>query len=111
MPRGLPISEIELFGVDVPRIRRIIDSIPADGYIAPHYVQALLRSAGIPIVEEFVSDNKEEVLAFARRTGFPVVAKVVGPVHKSDVGGVVLNIKSETAFGIGIRPYDADSRS
>ena len=42
----------------------------------------------------FVSDNKEEVLAFARRTGFPVVAKVVGPVHKSDVGGVVLNIKS-----------------
>ena len=87
-------NEIELFGVDVPRIRRIIDSIPADGYIAPHYVQALLRSAGIPIVEEFVSDNKEEVLAFARRTGFPVVAKVVGPVHKSDVGGVV-NIKSE----------------
>ena len=41
------------------------------------------------------SDNKEEVLAFARCTGFPVVAKVVGPVHKSDVGGVVLNIKSE----------------
>ena len=80
--------------MDVPRIRRIIDSIPADGYIAPHYVQALLSSAGIPIVEEFVSDNKEEVLAFARRTGFPVVASG-GPVHKSDVGGVVLNIKSE----------------
>ena len=74
-------------------------------------MQALLRSAGIPIVEEFVSDNKEEVLAFARRTGFPVVAKVVGPVHKSDVGGVVLNIKSEQHFGIGIRPYDADSRA
>ena len=32
---------------------------------------------------------------FARRCGFPVVAKVVGPVHKSDVGGVVLNIKGE----------------
>ena len=88
-------NEIELFGVDVPRIRRIIDSIPEDGYIQPHYVQALLHAAGIPIVEEFVSSNKDEVLAFARRTGFPVVAKVVGPVHKSDVGGVVLNIKGE----------------
>ena len=88
-------NEIELFGVDVPRIRRIIDSIPEDGYIAPHYVQALLHSAGIPVVDEFVSSKKEEVLAFAKRTGFPVVAKVVGPVHKSDVGGVVLNIKSE----------------
>ena len=88
-------NEIELFGVDVPRIRRIIDSIQEDGYIPPYQVQALLRSAGIPVVEEFVSVKKDEVLAFARRTGFPVVAKVVGPVHKSDVGGVVLNIKTE----------------
>ena len=87
--------EIELFGVDVPRIRRIIDSIPENGYIEPHFVQALLRSAGIPVVDEFVSAKKEEVLAFARRSGFPVVAKVVGPVHKSDVGGVVLHIKNE----------------
>lgn len=38
-------NEIELFGVDVPRIRRIIDSIPEDGYIQPHYVQALLHAA------------------------------------------------------------------
>lgn len=88
-------SEIELFGVDIPRIRRIIDSIPQNGYIAPSYVQALLRAAGIPIVEEFVSDKKKEVVEFAARVGFPVVAKVVGPVHKSDVGGVSLNIKGE----------------
>lgn len=88
-------NEIELFGVDVPRIRRIIDSLPSDGYIAPGHVQALLRAAGIPVVEEFVSDRREAVLDFARRIGFPVVAKVVGPVHKSDVGGVTLNIRNE----------------
>ena len=58
------VPEIELFGVDVPRIRRIIDSIPEDGYIAPNYVQALLHAAGIPLVDEFVSDNKEEIVAF-----------------------------------------------
>lgn len=96
-------NEIELFGVDVPRIRRIIDSIPANGYIEPHYVQALLHSAGIPIVDEFVSGNKEEVIAFARRCGFPVVAKVVGPVHKSDVGGVVLNIKGEQHLAFSLQ--------
>ena len=88
-------NEIELFGVDVPRIRRIIDSIQGDGYIPPYQVQALRRSAGLPVVDEFVSVKKDEGLAFAHRAGFPVVAKVVGPVHKSDVGGVVLNIKSE----------------
>ena len=95
-------NEIELFGVDVPRIRRIIDSIQDDGYIPPYQVQALLRSAGIPVVDEFVSVKKDEVLAFARRTGFPVVAKVVGPVHKSDVGGVVLNIKTEQHLALEV---------
>ncbi|BEG99857.1 acetate--CoA ligase family protein [Bacteroides sedimenti] len=88
------VKEIELFGVDIPRIRRIIDSIPDNGYIKPCYVQDLLRSAGIPVVEEFVSADKEELLAFTQRCGFPVVAKVVGPVHKSDIGGVALNVKS-----------------
>ncbi|MDR1005109.1 MAG: acetate--CoA ligase family protein [Prevotellaceae bacterium] len=88
-------NEVELFGVDVPRIRRIIDSIPDNGYITPEHVQALLRAAGIPLAEEFVSADREEILAFARRIGYPVVAKVVGPVHKSDIGGVTLNIKGE----------------
>lgn len=91
--------EIELFGVDVPRIREIIDSIEGNGYIAPKKVTELLQAAGIPTVPEFVSNKKEEALAFVRKTGFPVVAKVVGPVHKSDVGGVSLNINSEEHLG------------
>ena len=90
-------------GVDVPKIRRIIDSLTpspspsgeGSGYISPDKVHELLSAAGIPTVPEFVSDKKEEVLAFAEKTGFPVVAKVVGPVHKSDVGGVALNIRSK----------------
>lgn len=94
------INEIELFGVDVPRIRRIIDSISENGYIAPDRVQELLKSAGIPLVDEFVSDVKSEILAFAQRIGYPVVAKVVGPVHKSDVGGVVLNITGKQHLAI-----------
>ena len=88
-------ANVVVNGVDVPRIRRIIDGIQINGYIAPDLVHQLLESAGIPIVPEFVSSEKSEVLAFARQCGFPVVAKVVGPVHKSDVGGVALNIRSE----------------
>lgn len=93
-------NEIELFGVDVPQIRRIIDSIPENGYIAPNFVQNLLRAAGIPIVEEFVSNNRKAILDAGCRMCFPIVAKVVGPVHKSDVGGVVLNIKSKEHLGL-----------
>jgi acetyltransferase len=89
------VNTLELRGVDIPQMRRIIDSIPESGYIAPKYVQALFKAAGIPMVQELVSSKWKDVKAFATEVGFPVVAKVVGPVHKSDVGGVVLNIHSE----------------
>ncbi|GHU68241.1 acetyl-CoA synthetase [Bacteroidia bacterium] len=93
-PRPLA-NNLELKGVDIPLMRRIIDGIPESGYIAPKLVQELFRAAGIPMVEELVSAKWKEIKDFAVKTGFPVVAKVVGPVHKSDVGGVVLNIRSE----------------
>jgi len=93
-PRPLANS-LELKGVDIPMMRRVIDSIPESGYIAPKHVQELFRAAGIPMVEELVSNKWKEIKNFAAKIGFPVVAKVVGPIHKSDVGGVVLNIRSE----------------
>ncbi len=83
-------------GVDVPRIRRIIDSIQTlNGWVDPPVVHDLLAAAGIPTVPEFVSADKDEICVFAEKCGYPVVAKVVGLVHKSDVGGVALNIRSK----------------
>lgn len=98
-------QQIEIHGVDVPKIRRIIENLPPApsegredakdvGYVEPSIVHELLAAAGIPTVPEFVSADKEAVLSFADQCGYPVVAKVVGPVHKSDVGGVALNIRS-----------------
>ena len=73
---------------------KIITSIENDGYVPPQTVRDILSCAGIPLVPEMVSTSKEELTAFAERVGYPVVAKVVGPVHKSDVGGVALNIRT-----------------
>lgn len=86
--------EIELFGVDIPRIREIIGGIKENGYISPDLVHQIFECAGIPMVPEMVSDSKSELTAFADKVGYPVVAKVVGPVHKSDMGGVALNVRS-----------------
>lgn len=86
-------TDIQLYGVDVPEVRRIIDRLPADGYLSPEETRLLLKAANIPLVEEFTSSDKDELLAFARKIKYPVVAKVVGPVHKSDMGGVALNIR------------------
>jgi len=87
--------EVELYGTDIPRLHKIISGIKESGYVSPDLVREILSCAGIPLVPEFVSTSKDELSDFAEKVGYPVVAKVVGPVHKSDVGGVALNIRSK----------------
>ena len=91
--------EVELYGTDISRLHKLIDSIGESGYVSPDIVRQILSCAGIPMVPELVSTSKDELSAFAEKVGFPVVAKVVGPVHKSDVGGVALNIRSKEVLG------------
>ena len=94
--------EVQLYGIDIPRLNKIIFRETSrlkfegltSGYLAPDTVREILTCAGIPLVPEMVSTSKDELTDFAQKVGFPVVAKVVGPVHKSDVGGVALNIRT-----------------
>ena len=94
--------EVQLYGIDISGLNKIIfreiNRLESEGlqsgYLAPDTVREILTCAGIPLVPEMVSTSKEELTAFAQKVGFPVVAKVVGPVHKSDVGGVALNIRT-----------------
>jgi acetyltransferase len=84
--------------IDIDAVRRIVDRAD-EGYLAPADVQALLDAAGIVRAKEVVATNADDALAAARIIGFPLVMKVIGPVHKSDVGGVALNINSNEAVG------------
>jgi acetyltransferase len=79
---------------DIRVIREIIDSA-GDGYLPPEKVSVLLRAAGIETVSESVVTSAEAAVRTAALMGHPVVMKVVGPVHKSDIGGVALNIGTE----------------
>jgi acetyltransferase len=85
---------IFLEGVDIPQIRRIIDAAPS-GYQTPEVIHQLFDAAGIPRVQEQVVHSENEAVAAAQQIGFPVVMKVVGPIHKTEVGGVLLNIRHE----------------
>ena len=92
-PKPAP-TEVQLYGIDIPRLNKIIYDIKENGYVPPQTVRDILSCADIPLVPEMVSTSKDELTAFANQVGYPVVAKVVGPVHKSDVGGVALNIRT-----------------
>ncbi len=90
----LPESEIELPPVDHKLIRKIINN-SSNGYLSPYDVQKLLDAAGIERAKEAVADNQNNLRKYAREIGYPLVMKVIGPVHKSDVGGVALNITDD----------------
>ncbi|MBF0442287.1 MAG: acetate--CoA ligase family protein [Oligoflexales bacterium] len=79
--------------VDVASIRKVIDD-NCSGYLSPRDVQKLLDAASIPRVLEFVCDRIDDLAELTEKTGFPVVMKVVGPVHKTDIGGVVIGVDS-----------------
>ncbi len=86
-------EKIELEKVDVPAARRVVDKAK-EGYLSPEEVQLFLGACGIPQVIEKIANTEEDVLKAVEDIGFPCVMKVVGPVHKTDVRGVVLNIHS-----------------
>lgn len=85
------------FNIDEEKVRNIMHKT-SSGYISPLKVQALLDAAGIPRAKEAVVQTREEAMLAANEVGFPLVMKVVGPVHKSDVGGVTLNIQDEASM-------------
>ncbi|HOF93754.1 MAG TPA: acetate--CoA ligase family protein [Bacteroidales bacterium] len=87
-------SDVQLYGVDVPEVRKKIDYLNYSGFLSPQDVRSLLSLARIPLVNELVTGDLDALKAFAQKTGYPVVLKVVGPVHKTDIGGVALNVRT-----------------
>ena len=74
-------------------IRSVIEGA-GNGYLPPDKVTLLLNAAGIETVPERVVSSSEDAVREAVRMGFPVVMKVIGPLHKSDMGGVALNVST-----------------
>ena len=92
-----PEEEIIAPAVDKQMIRSVIEGCQ-DGFLPPRQVQLLLDAAGIGRVKEMVAGNVEEALEAAREIGYPVAMKVIGPIHKTDVGGVSLNVNDDNTL-------------
>ena len=89
-----PFSKvIDLPKVDVKKIRNVIETAK-DGFIHPNEVNELLDASGISRTKEVVVESETALMNELSNFTFPVVMKVVGPIHKTDVGGVVLNVNS-----------------
>jgi len=72
-----------------------------------HEAKELLESYGIRTARGVICESENEAVKAAKSIGFPVVMKVAGILHKSDVGGVMLNIKSEEEVRNAFRKLSA----
>ncbi len=83
---------------DCARARRLIRQAIGEGRHALTETESkeLMASFGIPVVETSVARSATEAVAHADRVGYPVVVKINSPdiLHKSDVGGVMLNVRT-----------------
>jgi acyl-CoA synthetase (NDP forming) len=90
-----------LEGVDRAAARAIVDetlSRAPDRWLEPGETRALLTAYGIPVVEERVAGTPEEAAQAAAELGFPAVVKTaLAGVHKTETGGVALDLPDEHA--------------
>jgi acetate---CoA ligase (ADP-forming) len=63
----------------------------------------LLEAYGIPTPPQFLATSPYDAVRFATEMGYPVVLKLIGQdiLHKTDVGGVLLEVKDEKAVSAG----------
>ena len=78
-------------------IKKIIEKCKSYGWILEPYANDILKKYGIKTPSYIFSDNFEKIIDFIKKTGYPVVCKVVSPkiIHKSDVGGVIVGIDND----------------
>jgi acetyl coenzyme A synthetase (ADP forming)-like protein len=90
-PRFLDIAE--------ERVRQIAEQALArgGGWLAPEDAADLVSAAGIQVASGAIASGEDAAAQHAARIGYPVVMKAAGPeiVHKTDIGGIRLNLTDE----------------
>lgn len=101
-PKDIPLE----FTLDRQRLRGVFDTILSEGseVLSENVSKAFLEAYEIPVTRPQAARSPDEAVEVAHRIGYPVVLKIHSPqiTHKSDVGGVVLNLTNDeqvrTAF-------------
>jgi acetyltransferase len=96
------------------RARELVEAARAEGrtILAESEAKALLAAYGIPITETRPARTVDEAVAAADEIGYPVVAKLLSHTitHKTDVGGVKLNLRDADAVREAWRTIEATVR-
>lgn len=87
--------------IDSKTARSVIEFARDQGRVALTEIESkqIFTAYQLPVTRTCLAKTEEEAIALAHEVGFPVVMKIVSPdiLHKSDAGGVKVNIKNDKA--------------
>ncbi len=97
--RATPTGCLAEINVDRDTVQRVVTAYPSGGWLSQSDVAELLGAAGIHVLSANVVRSAAEAAEAARAFNVPVALKVLEPavLHKSDVGGVLLNVAPDAA--------------
>jgi acetate---CoA ligase (ADP-forming) len=111
--KKIPEDKIE-FEVNKIAVEIIFSKIKTKGtfYLGYEDVYNILLAYGLPIIDSLIIENQKELLNRAEEIKFPVVLKVLGKelIHKTDVGGVKLDIKNKEELANAITEIEKTLR-
>ena len=109
-PKDVPVE----FKVDRREFRKQFDdALNKNGRVLSEEIsKSLLESYGISTSKPVAAATEDDAVALAETVGYPVVLKIFSPdiTHKTDVGGVLLNIDSEDAVRKGFHTITGNAR-
>jgi acetate---CoA ligase (ADP-forming) len=101
----------DLAGIDQNGAERIVEEALAaggDGWLDPEATRALLGAYGIDLVEERLAEDVEAAVAAAAEVGYPVVVKTAAAgAHKTETGGVALDLGDEQSVRAAVERIGA----
>jgi acetyltransferase len=95
-----PPRTVERFDVDEDQVRQAFATVRSEGRLKVGDAEArqIMRAYGLTIPKSELARDSEEAVAMAEAIGYPVVLKIASPdiLHKTDIGGVKLDLRSAT---------------
>ena len=91
--------------IDLKQVQKIIEKHTGDTFLSAAETHDILEAYGIPAAEMILAENQESAAAAAAELSLPVVLKIASPdiSHKTDVGGVLLNLADEKSVRGGFQ--------
>lgn len=102
--RPRPFASERPGGVEPATVRSALTASEA-GPVPPQKLAVILAAYGLPLISWKEATTEDDAVSAARSLGFPVVLKTANPevLHKTDSGGVLLNLNDGAAVRLAYR--------